>query len=310
MKRQSAFLPGSPVLKGALHSHTTRSDGKVEPADVVRMHKDNGYAFIAITDHRLYNYDNFGVEDITIIPGMEMDTNFKKRDKSARVHCHHIVTIGPETGNGFTQDQQFERVFIDTPEETQPVLDMLHENGNMTIYAHPQWSGTPAREFEMLRGNFAMEIWNSGCAIENRLDTNAAYWDELLAQSQRIFGVATDDGHQPHHHCNGWVMVRSENNVAAILDALKNGAFYASCGPEIYDFYVEDGMAHIKCSPVQEICFHHLRCPYPVTVKGEGELTEASVKLGAGVYIRASVLDKDGRRAWTNPIFLEEDDLP
>ena len=69
-----------------------------------------------------------------------------------------------------------------------------------------------------------MEVWNTGCAVENEMDTNAAYWDELLIQGQRIFGVATDDGHPMNQHCKGWVMVNSENNVNAILDALKAGA--------------------------------------------------------------------------------------
>lgn len=310
MKRQAAFAAPGSFLKGALHCHTTRSDGKGDPAEVIRLHKENGYDFMVVTDHRLYNYDHFGVEGITIIPGMEMDANFKKRNKRAAVHCHHIVSIGPVTGNGFHQDQRFERMFIDQPEETQEMLDMLHENGNMTIYCHPEWSGTPARDFDMLRGNFAMEIWNSGCAIENRMDMNAACWDELLAQGQTIFGVATDDGHEMHHHCNGWVMVRSENSVPAILDALKAGAFYASCGPEIHDFYIEDGMAHIACSPVKEIHFHHLRTPFRVIEKGEDDLTRGSVKLRASGYIRASVVDDEGRRAWTNPIFFEDDELP
>ena len=309
MKRQAAFIPGAPMLKGGLHCHTTRSDGHGDPAQVIRLHKENGYDFLALTDHRLYNYDNFGVEGITILPGMEMDGNFSDREYR-RVHCHHIVCIGPKEGNGFAQDQQFERWVIGRPEDTQAALDMIHENGNMTIYAHPQWSGTPAREFEMLRGNFAMEVWNSGCAMENRLDTNAAYWDELLAQGIRIFGVATDDGHEMYHHCNGYVMVRSENTVPAILDALREGAFYASCGPVIEDFYVEGGRAHIKCSPVSEISFHHLRCPYKTETAPEGgAITEASAALRSDGYIRASVMDAKGRRAWTNPIFLTGDDL-
>lgn len=310
MKRQAAFVSASKMLKGALHCHTTRSDGKGEVSEVIRLHKENGYDFMAVTDHRLYNYDNYGVEDITIIPGMEMDGNFPRVSRA--VHCHHIVCIGPkkEDGNGYDQDQRFERWTIEKPEDTQAHLDEIHANGNLTIYAHPQWSGTPAREFEMLRGNFAMEIWNSGCAMENRLDNDAAYWDELLAQGKKIFGVATDDGHDMSHHCNGWVRVNAENNVAAILEALKNGAFYASCGPEIYDFYVEDGQAHIKCSPVKEIRFIHLRVPHRIHAAKDGEgICEASETLRMGDYIRAAMVDEQGRRAWTNPIFLDEDDL-
>ena len=265
---------------------------------------------MAVTDHRLYNYDNFGVDGITILPGMEMDGNFPRVYRA--VHCHHIVCVGPrkEDGNGYDQDQRLDSWKLEKPEDTQAHLDEIHRNGNLTIYAHPQWSGTPAREFEMLEGNFAMEIWNSGCAIENRLDMDAAYWDELLAQGKKIFGVATDDGHAMDHHCKGWVRVNSENSVPAILKALESGAFYASCGPEIYDFYVEDGQAHIKCSPVKEIRFVHLRVPYPLHAAPYGEvITEASDAVRTGDYIRAVVVDTFGRRAWTNPIFLEAEDV-
>ena len=72
-------------------------------------------------------------------------------------------------------------------------MDVMHEKGNLTFYCHPQWSSTPARYFEKMKGNFAMEIWNSGCAMDNYMDTDAAYWDEILGQGICIYGVATDD---------------------------------------------------------------------------------------------------------------------
>ena len=75
--------------------------------------------------------------------------------------------------------------------EYQVHLDDIHAKKNLTIYCHPEWSSTPARYFEKMQGNFAMEIWNSGCAIEDDMDIDAAYWDELLGQGIRIFGVAT-----------------------------------------------------------------------------------------------------------------------
>ena len=59
MIRQSAFTGSAPLLKGGLHCHTTRSDGKGTPEEVIRLHKQNGYDFLALTDHRVYNYENF-----------------------------------------------------------------------------------------------------------------------------------------------------------------------------------------------------------------------------------------------------------
>ena len=78
----------------------------------------------------------------------------------------------------------------------------------------------------------------------------------------------------------------------------------------IYDFYVEDGQAHIKCSAVKEIRFIHMRVPYHLHAAPYGEvITEASDAVRTSDYIRAVVVDTFGRRAWTNPIFLEKEDL-
>lgn len=39
------------MLKGALHTHTTKSDGKLTPDEVLRRYRDLGFDFIALTDH-------------------------------------------------------------------------------------------------------------------------------------------------------------------------------------------------------------------------------------------------------------------
>ena len=223
MKRQAAFIDAKKHLKGALHCHTTRSDGQGTPEEVLRKHAEHGYDFVALTDHRYYNFANYGDAPLTIIPGMEMDGNLPGAGWPY-VHCHHIVSIGPEKaqGNGFEQDQRFESLRLSKPEDTQALLDKLHAANNLTIYCHPEWSGTPVREYEMLEGNFAMELWNSGCVVEDGVDVDNGHdWDELLAQGKVIYGVATDDGHAMSQHCLGWVRVNAENNVPAIGRAQK-----------------------------------------------------------------------------------------
>ncbi len=306
MKQQQAFSEKGKMLKGGLHCHTTRSDGLGTPDEVIRYHYQHGYDFLALTDHRNYNFENFAPDvPITIIPGMEFDNCF---ENGKGFRCFHTVCIGPskEDGNGFEQDEHLESGRAKNQEEYQMYLDEIHEKRNLTIYCHPEWSGTPARYFEKQKGNFAMEIWNSGCAIENDMDTDAAYWDEILGQGKVIFGVATDDGHPMSQHCNGWVMVRAENNINSILEALKNGAFYSSCGPEIYNFYVEDGKAIVDCSSAARIRFHSDMHPTGVIRSADGTLTHAEFNLGDRYkYIRATIIDKNGKYAWTNPIFLD-----
>ncbi len=307
MKRQEAFENSKKMLKGGLHCHTTRSDGKGSPDEVIRLHKANGYDFLALTDHRIYNYKNFAEDvDITIIPGMEFDNTFVRENG---FRTFHQVFIGPDDEtNGFSQDEVLKSGTAKNQEEFQKYLDEAHEKNNLTIYCHPQWSSTPTRYFDKLKGNFAFEVWNSGSAIEYDMDTdNGMYWDELLGMGIKIFGVASDDGHPMYQHCKGWVMVNAPNNVKSILKALEQGAFYSSCGPVIKDFYIDDeNVVHIETSECEKIIFHCDKHPSNM-ITSEGEpLTEANHNLKDDYeYIRASVIDKNGKRAWTNPIFLK-----
>ena len=154
MKRQQAFIDKNKILKGALHCHTTRSDGKMTPEDVMALHKENGYDFMAITDHRVYNFKNFLPDSgITVIPGMEFDNGCEmKFDYGLR--CFHTVCLGPskEDGNGFEHDEKLEIAHAKNQEEYQPYLDEIHEKNNLTIYCHPEWSNTPAKYFEKQKG--------------------------------------------------------------------------------------------------------------------------------------------------------------
>jgi len=310
MQRQQAFIGNNKMLKGGLHCHTTRSDGSGDPADVIRLHKENGYDFLALTDHRKYNYQNFAPETgMTIIPGMEFDNPIRP---NGILRHFHTVCIGPakEDGNGYEQDETLTSGKAKDQFEYQAYVDDIHAKKNLTIFCHPEWSSTPARYFEKMQGNFAMEIWNSGCVIEDDMDCDAAYWDELLGQDIRIFGVATDDGHGMHQHCKGWVRVNAENNISAILRALEDGAFYSSCGPEIYDFFVDGDKAVIECSPAAKIRLHCDGHPTRIVRSADGDLTRAEFKLsghwcGDYPYVRITVIDKNGKYAWTNPIFLK-----
>ncbi len=304
MIRQCAFEGGKKMLKTALHVHTTRSDGEGTPEEVLKRYSECGYDVVALTDHRRYNRENLAPElGLLIIPGMEIDDNFD----GPGVHCYHTVVLGRDgEDNPFSQDQMFEGGTATTQESYQKKLDMLHKAGQLTMYCHPEWSNTPVREFERLEGNFGMEIWNSGCAVENGLDVNAAYWDELLIQGKRIFGCATDDGHAMDQHCNGWVCVNAEKEQDAVLGALKAGAFYSSCGPEIKDFYVEDGKVVVECSPCCDVAFRSNCFPLRRKYDRSGGIVRHEASLPDFIkYVRVTVTDSEGRRAWSNPIFFD-----
>ena len=310
MKIQQAFSDNQKkFLKGGLHCHTTRSDGKLTPEEVLDYAKTKGYDFMAITDHQIYTLKQYAPEkDIITIPGMEYSNDLVN---GHGFRCYHTICLGPseDDGNGFYHDQRFPMGSAPNSEAYQPWLDEIHSKNNLTILGHPEWSQTSAKYFESQEGNFAMEIWNSKNAISCDYDTDAPYWDEILGQGKVWYGVATDDAHSINELCKGWVMVKANKDLNSILAALKNGEFYSSCGPEIYNFYVDEGKAIIDCSPVKRVRLHSDMHPIRSVDQTDGNMTHAEFDIanfwaGPYDYVRISITDKDGNKAWTNPIFL------
>jgi len=315
MRRQQAFGGREKMLKGALHCHSTRSDGRNTPEEVIRAHYTLGYDFIALTDHNIYNYKHFVPEvPLTVIPGMEFETLEFCVDGKGGYRGYHSGCIGPlkEDGNGIEQDEFFDRMKLKHTEEGLfEYLAEFRKKGNLTIINHPQWSGANTELMRKRTGDIAMEIWNTGCAERNYCDRNAAYWDDLLGLGKVLYGVATDDSHFASDWGGGWVMVRAQNDIRSILEALKEGRFYSSCGPEIYDFYVEDDVAVVECSSAAMVSFHSdMHMGYVIrSIRGDITRVEYDFKkndTGYGNYIRAMVVDTKGRQAWTNPIFFDE----
>ena len=48
--------------RGNLHGHSTESDGAWSPAEVIRQYRQNGYDFVAITDHFMEHF-HFPITD-------------------------------------------------------------------------------------------------------------------------------------------------------------------------------------------------------------------------------------------------------
>ena len=317
MKRQAAFSNEGYFYKGNLHTHSSRVDGALSPEEWVRHYAARGYHFLAITDHNLYNRLSYALEtNLTILPGVEVDTNLQKdfvpdlpKDEGNR--AFHNVFLGRDVPeNGYEDGKRFDFLADGTQEAFQKHIDDAVANHHLAIYCHPQYSCTYTRYFDRLQGYFAVELYNNVSAMYADMDTdNGNLWDELLGMGRIIYGVAVDDAHGIPHSFGGWVMVKAESNCAEnLLKALENGAFYASCGPIIRDFYVEDDVAHVVAENVAEVCFRYDRWPSKrIVVQQDEEVSHISFKLRDFRYIRAVVTDKQGRKAWTNPIFLKED---
>jgi len=68
-----------------LHSHTTRSDGRVEPRDLIRLAKAKGVDVLAVTDHDTVEaipecLEEGRAQGVRVIPGIEMSSRFEGTD--------------------------------------------------------------------------------------------------------------------------------------------------------------------------------------------------------------------------------------
>jgi hypothetical protein len=103
----------------------------------------------------------------------------------------------------------------------------------------------------------------------------------------------------------------TELSDKSILEALEEGSFYASTGPEITNYQMSsDGVIRVECSPVEKIVFRTSGAGNGKVFRSENsdDLRSAQWDLSTKKprWVRCEVTDKDGKAAWTNPVFLTQ----
>ena len=64
-------------IKCEFHCHTTNSDGKLSPREVLKLYKKNGYDVVAITDHDIFTKPDYIPEDLLWIPAEEFTVDIR-----------------------------------------------------------------------------------------------------------------------------------------------------------------------------------------------------------------------------------------
>lgn len=285
--------------KGNLHAHSTESDGARSPEEVAQIYHEAGYDFLAITDHFLKRYGfpitdtrPFRTEGFTTLLGAELHA-----PKTELGDDWHIVAVGLPPS------------FAPTVRgETGPELaERAAGAGAFVAMAHPAGLGLTVRDAESLGAAHAVEVHNETAAW---YDGRADGWylcDALAAGGRRVGACASDDAHfgDRPDSLAAWVMVRAEApQPEALLEALKAGRYYSSQGPEIHDVRVENGRVAVRCSLVRAV-FVTGRGATARSSLGEGiEERSFPVEPFVGSYLRVTVVNSVGGRAWSNPVFL------
>lgn len=181
---------------------------------------------------------------------------------------------------------------------------------------------------------FLMEVWNSfptsnnlGGTDENghRSPSTEELWDALLTRGKIVWGTATDDSHEYQRSFQdresptpgkGWIVIQATSLTApALVEALREGRFYASTGLSLERYSVDSkGISFEITSPRGWTGALVPSARYTTRFIGENgrllaEVTGRSPQYrfqGDEKYVRASIIDSDGRRAWTQPVFLTD----
>lgn len=301
--KQSVFAREGRWYKGNLHTHTTLSDGKQTPGERVAAYKAKGYDFLAITDHNVYaSYPEFCREDFLVLPATERDAV----DTSVPCGCVHVLGISREDEPEKVEKRLTFTGELGTDGDYQALLDQVAAAGQLAILAHPVWSRMTIDHLLQLQGYLGIEIYNTTC--DHRWYTGKCDYmiDSCLRKGKKVLLFATDDCHTADNldMFGGWIQVKAKNLThEEILRQIQAGSFYASTGPEIYDFGLEDGKVYVACSPCASINFITYE-QLGHSIVGEG-LTQGSHQLtGQETFVRCECVDKYGKIAYTNPIFL------
>ncbi len=279
-------LPGR-WFKGSLHTHTTQSDGKLSPAENMQWHADHGYAFVGITDH---NRVTLPLEfdpspPLLAIPSVEISARRGTVD-------YHVISIGVNA--------------LPAPRDSDPqdAIDATNAAGGLAFIAHPYWHDLTLDDLLPLRGHIGIEIFNTGCWLEINKGHSLVHWDWLLRRGQHLAGLATDDSHFRYpDHGRGWIMARAQNlDGPSILNAVRQGHFYATMGPEIHAVRWEGEQITVRCSPARMVFLigDIWHCPMAAQAWDGAPITEATFTLHARQeYWRVEVVDAQGQSAWT-----------
>lgn len=289
------FDPNLKFYKGNTHAHTTDSDGVATPEECIRQYKEAGYDFLALTDHWHVN-EAGNYQGMLILPGVEYDFAFPAQTL-------HLVCLFP--------DAKLSADFIRGCSH-RDVIRQVNSVGGVAIAAHPAWSLNTTEFLCSLEGVDLAEVYNtiSDEPIGGARGTAESLLDVAAANGKLFNLVAGDDSHfYEGEQCVSCVMVQAkELTVPAILDALKQGKFYASQGPEFRNIEVIGNQVYVETSPVSRITFISNK----FWVKGrclQGEnLTERLYTVQEGEdYVRIQITDACGKKAWSNPILLNRD---
>ncbi len=200
-------------LKGDMHIHTNRSDGKEDPAVVAANYRKYGFDFISITDHNRYfgsleaqkAYREVPI-DLNILNGEEVHT------PGSNLHIVHVGGKKSVTELYVKEREKFESEVAEL-EKTVPggeyarrmaeaawAVSKIHDAGGLAILPHPFWiKNVYNLSLEFLKILFYSGLFDAyeliGSMKTNGCNLSVAYFHELQKNGFDMPIVGSSDAH-------------------------------------------------------------------------------------------------------------------
>lgn len=307
--------------KAQLHCHSLNSDGKISVEEQKQLFKEKGYSVVAFTDHE-HLVDNSFLDDEEFLTITSCEVAIKedaqkstlKDRKMKAIHLnfyaldqHNVITpcynsVYDHYTNDYIRsitkyEAEYDREF--SPQGINDMIRIAKEKGFLVSYNHPNWSLDNAASYLQYEGLDFVEIYNHSCTMAGEDSYIIKAFDDILRDGKKIYATMCDDSHRLDRMFGGWVMINAERlDYKTIMEALRNGNFYCSNGPEIYSLVREGNTVTIKTSPAKRIALSTSgrRCG---VLWGDG-VTEATFELqDSDGYFRITVDDLYGNHAHT-----------
>ena len=307
-----------------LHSHSTDSDGHFTPEELVEGYRAHGYSILAISDHNKF-IDRSALcrDDFLVLNSYEFNhAPYALRGRS--VHMGLIarspaITEAPELLN-----------FASVPESTSDAAftAAINENvrraseaGFMPIYNHMRWSLENEADLLGYEGFWGMEIFNYFSEVLGIEEFNLPAYLAKLRRGEKMWAIMADDNHNFAGEraarmgltspwdlsFGGFIDIKAPDlGYETIIASLDRGDFYSSMGPTFEELYIEDGVLHVRCSPVRSIAISTMnrngnqsRGHRSITI------TEAAFELREDVgFVVVNLTDEHGLHAVSQPYWL------
>jgi predicted metal-dependent phosphoesterase TrpH len=292
---ENPFTQDGVWLKGNTHTHTTRSDGHVEPEERLAQYRDAGYDFLALTDHlKIFDAKENPYDDMVVINALE----FHPQHPNSNSGDWHFIAL----------DVESDAEKVSTEISAQVQVNKFKKQGAYIVLCHPYWCGFTREQMQLIKGVDAIEVYNYVCEVLTGKGDSSSEYDSLLLDGDRPHSIASDDCHSKEHVFGGWIVVKAKDKSKdGIMDALRRGAYYSSCGPEIKNIEFKDGELHVECSPVNKISIIS-KAQRGVQLRAdEGKTLESgSIELKKlNSFVRIQIEDSEGRRAWSQAYELD-----